>query len=70
MQLVLEQGSIDNPLNFDVALIQLSFQTGVYIHLKHVRGVFNPRFNVAFQFSQISGRFCTLALFILYYNYI
>ena len=30
MQLVLERGSIDNPLNFDVALIQLSFHTSVF----------------------------------------
>ena len=31
MQLVLEQGSIDHkPLNFDIALIQLSFHISVF----------------------------------------
>ena len=34
MQPVLEQGSIDNPLTFDVGLIQLSFIQSV--HLIHV----------------------------------
>ena len=31
MQLVLERGSIDKPVDFDVALIQLSFYTSVFI---------------------------------------
>ena len=31
MQLVLERGSIDNPLNFDVFLILLSFHTSVHL---------------------------------------
>ena len=37
MQLVLERGSIDKPLNFDVALIQLSFRTSQCVHLIHAK---------------------------------
>ena len=30
LQLVLEHSSIDNPLTFDISLIQLSFHTSVF----------------------------------------
>ena len=35
MQTVLEQGSIDKPLTFDVGLIQLSFIQYQSVHLIH-----------------------------------
>ena len=35
MQLVLERGSIDKPLTFDVGLIQLSFHIYQSVHLIH-----------------------------------
>ena len=37
MQLVLERGSIDKLLTFDVGLIQLSFHTSVFVHLMHAK---------------------------------
>ena len=51
MQPVLERGSIDKPLTFDVGLIQLSFIP-----------VCSP--NTCNIFSQIAPRVCTLVLFI------
>ena len=53
MQPVLERGSIDKPLTFDVGLIQLSFipVCSPNIYMQH--------------FSQIARRVCTLVLFII-----
>ena len=48
---------MDKSLAFDVALIQLSFHIGVYIHVFSIQ---------MFQyFSQIAPRVCTLVLFTL-----
>ena len=51
MQPVLERGSIDNPLIFDVGLIQLSFIPVCSPNTQH--------------FSQIAQRVCTLVLLII-----
>ena len=57
MQLVLEQGFIDNPLRwFDTT--QFSYQC---VHLMHAKGVINP--NVPIFQSNFAG-VCTLELFI------
>ena len=53
MQPVLERSSIDNPLTFDVGLIQLSFIP-----------VSSPNIYMQY-FSQIAQKFCTLVLFII-----
>ena len=55
MQTVLEQGSIDKPLTFDVGLIQLSFipVCSLNIYMQH--------------FSQIVPRVCTSVLFSFYW---
>ena len=58
MQTVLEQGSIDKPLTFDVGLIQLSFKPvcSLNIYMQH--------------FSQIVRRVCTLVLsFVIITNF-
>ena len=34
MQLVLERSSIDEPLTFDIGLMQLNFHTSVFTHAK------------------------------------
>ena len=49
MQLVLERGSIDNPLTFDVGLIQLSF-----LSPNACKGVFNPNVTI-FQSNCVEG---------------
>ena len=54
MQPVLERGSIDNPLNFDVGLIQLNFVP-----------VCSPNTCNMQHFSQIAARVCTLVLSII-----
>ena len=40
MQIVLEQGSIDKPLTFNIGQIQLIFYTSVFTYA--CKGVFNP----------------------------
>ena len=51
MQTVLEQGSIDKPLTFDVGLIQLVSYQSDHLYMQH--------------FSQIAPRVCTSVLFII-----
>ena len=53
MQHVLEQSSIDKPLNFDIGLIQLSFIP-----------VCSPNIYMQY-FSQIAQKVCTLVLSII-----
>ena len=65
MQLVLEQGSIDNPLNFDVALIQLDFHTSAFSP-DTCKGIFNPNF-ITFQISQ-EGCILVCVLFSSFYS--
>ena len=61
---MLEQASIYNSLNFDAALIQLSFQC---VHLIHAK-VFSIQILHNFQLShnqlQIMPRVCTLVLYV------
>ena len=67
MQLVLERGSIDEPLNFDVGLIQLTLHHCA--HLKHAKVFSIQKLQY---FSQIATRVCTecVYVFILFINYI
>ena len=65
MQLVLERGSIDKPVNFDIALIQLIFHTSVLSSNTH-KGAFNPNVTTS-QLSQIAARVYTLVLFIFHW---
>ena len=44
MQHVLERGSVDNSLTFDVGLIQLSFHTICSTNM--CKGVFNPKVTI------------------------
>ena len=58
MQLVLERGSIDKPLTFDIDTTQFSYQC---VHLIHAK-VFSIQ--MLQYFSQIAPRVYTLVLFI------
>ena len=63
MQPVLERGSIDKLLTFDVGLIQLSFHpVSVFVRLMHTK-VFSIQ--MLQYFNQIVLRVCTLVLFII-----
>ena len=51
MQIVLERGyvwgSIHNPLNFNIGLLQLIFHTNVHlIHIYACKGVFDPNITI------------------------
>ena len=65
MQLVLDQGSIGKPLNFDVALYKSVFMP--VCSPNKCKGVFSPN-STTFQLSQIAPRVCALLLFISYIN--
>ena len=63
MQLVLERGSIDKPLTFDVGLIQLNIHTSVFTQYMQ------RCFQMLKHFSQIALRVCNLVLFIVLCNH-
>ena len=47
MQIVLEQGSIDKPLTFNIGLLQLIFHTSVFTNILHMHAnVFNPNISI------------------------
>ena len=63
MQPVLERGSIDELLTFDVGLIQLSFHTHVFT--QYMQRCFQSKCYNNY-FRQIVQRVCTLVLFIIF----
>ena len=66
MEFVLERGSIDKLLTFDIGLIQLSFHTSVFTQC--MQGVFNP--NIAtFQSNIVNGLHFSAFYFLLYLDY-
>ena len=67
MQIVLERGSIDKPLTFNIGLLQLIFHTSVFTEYICMQGVFNPNIPI-FPPNSVKGlHFSAFHLFIFFY---